>query len=536
MSHRKNISKITTPVNSVQMTQAEAIGTQGQALSNVRIYIVDTNGAPTGAIYESGAVGSTPIESAASIKNNFAALAAPLVTNDSSQNFSIGSRWIFGNESYLCTNAAVGAAVWVISTANTISEIISLQSTLDGKSATTHNHDTAYTNIAHGTNVSNPHSVTKSQVSLGSVDNVADISKPISTAQQTALDLKVDKVTGKGLSANDYTTVEQTKLSGIATGATANSTDAQLRDRSTHTGSQAESTITNLTTDLAAKEATANKGVANGYAPLGANLLVPAANLPVFATSLRLMTPVDILEDIDRSIFLLADDLAIGAVSAWGAFSQATGTSQPTIETVATLGGRNAALFDSTSDFMESAANISLGTRYGLFAVMRTGSSIGGAGITMPILSEIFSGATVEYMFGLENGKFGVGHYNGAWRNFDATSPVPAINTPYIMVAGYDGANLTVKIDGGTASTAAQTSNPTLTEANNVRLGRRWDGVAGTGLVWNGHIACVIAKRNAYFTANEIAQLEGFAAWHYGLVSKLPIGHTYKLAPPLITA
>ena len=38
----------------------------------------------------------------------------------------------------------------------------------------------------------------------------------------TALDLKVDKVLGKVLSTNDYTTAEQTKLSGIATGAQVN--------------------------------------------------------------------------------------------------------------------------------------------------------------------------------------------------------------------------------------------------------------------------------------------------------------------------
>ena len=44
-----------------------------------------------------------------------------------------------------------------------------------------------------------------------------------------------------------------TKLSGIATGATANDTDANLLDRTNHTGSQAQSTVTDLTTDLAAK-------------------------------------------------------------------------------------------------------------------------------------------------------------------------------------------------------------------------------------------------------------------------------------------
>ena len=41
--------------------------------------------------------------------------------------------------------------------------------------------------IAHETNISNPHSVTKEQVGLGSVDNTADADKPVSTAQAAAI-------------------------------------------------------------------------------------------------------------------------------------------------------------------------------------------------------------------------------------------------------------------------------------------------------------------------------------------------------------
>lgn len=62
----------------------------------------------------------------------------------------------------------------------------------------------------------------KNDVGLGSVDNTSDASKPVSTAQQAALNGKVDKVTGKGLSAEDYTTAEKTKLAGIAAGAQVN--------------------------------------------------------------------------------------------------------------------------------------------------------------------------------------------------------------------------------------------------------------------------------------------------------------------------
>lgn len=63
-----------------------------------------------------------------------------------------------------------------------------------------------------------------------------------------ALADKVDKISGKGLSTEDYTTTEKTKLSGIASGATANSSDATLLDRANHTGTQAASTITGLAT------------------------------------------------------------------------------------------------------------------------------------------------------------------------------------------------------------------------------------------------------------------------------------------------
>jgi hypothetical protein len=43
---------------------------------------------------------------------------------------------------------------------------------------------------SHVTNYSNPHSVTKTQVGLSAVDNTSDLNKPISTATQTALNLK----------------------------------------------------------------------------------------------------------------------------------------------------------------------------------------------------------------------------------------------------------------------------------------------------------------------------------------------------------
>lgn len=58
--------------------------------------------------------------------------------------------------------------------------------------------------------------------------------------------------------AGAMTAAHSIKLNGIATGATVNSTDAQLRDRATHTGTQATNTIAGLDTALAGKSDTAH--------------------------------------------------------------------------------------------------------------------------------------------------------------------------------------------------------------------------------------------------------------------------------------
>jgi hypothetical protein len=54
------------------------------------------------------------------------------------------------------------------------------------------------------------------------------------TALQTNIDKKVDKVSGKGLSTNDYTTDEKNKLAGIANGANKTIVDSTLSSTSTN--------------------------------------------------------------------------------------------------------------------------------------------------------------------------------------------------------------------------------------------------------------------------------------------------------------
>ena len=51
---------------------------------------------------------------------------------------------------------------------------------------------------------------------------------------KNALNLKIDKEEGKGLSSNDYTTTEKTKLSGIEEGANKTTVDSELNGTSTN--------------------------------------------------------------------------------------------------------------------------------------------------------------------------------------------------------------------------------------------------------------------------------------------------------------
>lgn len=73
------------------------------------------------------------------------------------------------------------------------------------------------------------------------------------------------------------TQAERTKLASVADNATANATNAELRDRSTHTGTQAQSTITNLVSDLAGKAAASHTHTTANITGLDATLSSLAA-------------------------------------------------------------------------------------------------------------------------------------------------------------------------------------------------------------------------------------------------------------------
>jgi hypothetical protein len=93
-------------------------------------------------------------------------------------------------------------------------------------------------------------SALKGALQLDQVSNTSDANKPLSTATQTALATKVDKVEGKTLSTNDYSTAEKTKLAAI-TGT--NTGDQDLSGFATTTVLATKANTSDVTTSLATK-------------------------------------------------------------------------------------------------------------------------------------------------------------------------------------------------------------------------------------------------------------------------------------------
>lgn len=95
-------------------------------------------------------------------------------------------------------SAGGSAAIWG-SITGTLSAQTDLSNALAAKASVT----SLNTHIA---DTANPHAVTKTQVGLGNVDNTSDVNKPVSTAQQTALDLKInltEKAANNGVATLD---------------------------------------------------------------------------------------------------------------------------------------------------------------------------------------------------------------------------------------------------------------------------------------------------------------------------------------------
>ena len=133
----------------------------------------------------------------------------------------------------------------------------------------------------------------KTNLQLQNVDNTSDLNKPLSTATQTALNTKVDKVTGKDLSTNDYSTAEKTKLAAISG---VNTGDQDLSGYVTT--STLNDAVTNKFVDLTTNQTVAgnkiftdNLNIPSGSVSVGTSVPKASAALDVTSTTKGFLPP-----------------------------------------------------------------------------------------------------------------------------------------------------------------------------------------------------------------------------------------------------
>ena len=109
-----------------------------------------------------------------------------------------------GGDFFLCTLSKIASgiesSIEIVKVTTRVNDVFTIVRAQEGTTALAYVTDdhvqlrmtaaTATTVEAHVANTANPHGTTKTQVGLANVDNTSDVSKPVSTATQTALDLK----------------------------------------------------------------------------------------------------------------------------------------------------------------------------------------------------------------------------------------------------------------------------------------------------------------------------------------------------------
>jgi hypothetical protein len=163
----------------------------------------------TGAASAAGARTNLGVDDLATRKSNLAAAAAPTVNDDQGSSYGIGSVWVdtTNDRAYICTDASTGAALWRETTlvAGSITAAMvglgDVDNTSDADKPVSTATQTALdlkAPLASPTFTGTVSGITATMVGLGNVDNTSDADKPISTATQTALNAKLDATAAAG--------------------------------------------------------------------------------------------------------------------------------------------------------------------------------------------------------------------------------------------------------------------------------------------------------------------------------------------------
>ena len=285
-----------------------------------------------------------------------------------------------------------------------VSNIAGLQNALDLKANATGD----YPNLR-------ARATTAADVGLPLVNNTADADKPVSGPQQIALDLKVDKETGKGLSTNDFTAALLTKLNGIAAGAQVNvatnlgyTTAATNGVVTSSTGTNA--TIPVATTTLAGLQSAADKVKLDGIAA-GAQVNVatnisttPAASTVAINSSTGSNATMAAATATLAGVMTAADKSKLDGIAAGAQVNVATNLAYTTAASngvVTSSTGNSATIPAATTalaGLMTGADKTKLdGIAAGAQVNVATNLSVSGTGNTRTIASSTGTNATITF-------------------------------------------------------------------------------------------------------------------------------------------
>jgi hypothetical protein len=122
----------------------------------------------------------------------------------------------------------------------------------------------------------------------GAVDSVNGLTGTVILNQDNILD---------GTTNKQYSSTEKTKLAGIATGATANDTDANLKNRANHTGTQIASTISDFDTEVSN-----NSSVVANTAKVGVTTELKPADIDTLAELNAIITDATLIDTTDSRL------------------------------------------------------------------------------------------------------------------------------------------------------------------------------------------------------------------------------------------
>ena len=268
------------------------------------------------------------------------------------------------------------------------------------------------------------------------------------------------------------TPAERTKLSGVATGATANATDAQLRDRATHTGTQPAATLSDLVEtvqDIVAAFLVAGSGATVSYDD--------AAGTFTIGATVGTVTDPEIVRDVIGAAMVAGSGVQITVNDAGDTITIASTAVLPTRKVLAGTG---------LSGGGDLSADRTLSVSFGSTAGSAAEGNHTHAAATETAIGLVELATVAETTTGTDTGRAVTPAGLKAVADTKAAADAPALSGRYLAINAQTGTAYTLAAgDAGKLVTLSNATAITLTVPSGVfAAGQRIDClVLGAGMV-----------------------------------------------------